>query len=196
METLSRRATFAAPLVLMISAFQAPGQTYGGFAIDLNRVPEPTREAILRSLRAQIDLVNSLKIKPEIMAWFRAAPLIIDPSIRGPGEFRNGRLALKDVVMPADDPVLLHELLHGWHFQRMPGRRCNPEILAFYDQARASGDFPAKSYMLSNVAEFFAMTASVALWGAAARPPHTRERLRAVMPVYYDWLAEQFGLQL
>lgn len=196
MKTLSRRATLSAPLVLMTPAFQAADQSYGGFAIDLNLAPQTTRDATLRSLRAQIDLVNSLKIKPDVMAWFRTVPLIIDPSIREPGEFRNGRLALKDIATPADNPLLLHELLHGWHFQMMPGRRRNPEVLAFYAQAKASGAFPAQSYMMSNVGEFFAMTASVVLWGKAARPPSTRERLRAVMPAYYDWLVGQFGLQL
>ncbi|MFN3838385.1 MAG: hypothetical protein ACK4MI_11805 [Brevundimonas sp.] len=196
MKKLSRRAALAAPLALMTPAFQAGQESYGGFAIDLSLAPEATRAATLASLRAQIDLVNSLKIRADILDWFRSVPLVVDPSIRGPGEFRNGRLALKDVETPADNPLLLHELLHGWHFQKMPDRRRNPEILAFYDQAKASGAFPARSYMLSNVVEFFAMTASVALWGRAARPPRTRERLRQVMPAYYDWLVEQFGLQV
>ena len=173
MKKLSRRAALAAPLALMTPAFQAGQESYGGFAIDLSLAPEATRAATLASLRAQIDLVNSLKIRADILDWFRSVPLVVDPSIRGPGEFRNGRLALKDVETPADNPLLLHELLHGWHFQKMPDRRRNPEILAFYDQAKASGAFPARSYMLSNVVEFFAMTASVALWGRAARPPRT-----------------------
>jgi hypothetical protein len=196
MKTLSRRAALAAPLVLTTPAFPSAHETYGGFGIDFSLAPEATRAAALASLRAQIDLVNSLKIRPDILDWFRSMPLVVDPSITGPGEFRSGRLALKDVETPADNPLLLHELLHGWHFQKMPGRRRNTEILAFYDQARASGAFPARSYMLSNVVEFFAMTASVALWGRVARPPRTRERLREVMPVYYDWLVEQSGLQV
>jgi hypothetical protein len=52
MKTLSRRATFAAPLVLMTSALQGADQAYGGFVIDLNLAPQATREATLRSLRA------------------------------------------------------------------------------------------------------------------------------------------------
>lgn len=200
MRTLSRRSALAGSLALAASAFRAQGaaptqDSYGGFTIDAGLAPEATREAALASLRTQIDGVNGLKVRQDLLDWFRTVPLVIDPAIHGPGEFRNGRLALKDVVMPAENPVLLHELLHVWHLQKAPGRGRNPEILAFYAQARASGAFPAQSYMLSNPVEFFAMTASVALWGRAARPPGTRAHLAEVMPDYYDWLVATFGLR-
>ncbi|KAK0340075.1 hypothetical protein LTR94_031966, partial [Friedmanniomyces endolithicus] len=180
MMMINRRTVCAAPIALALEAqasTRAGTDNYGGFSIDMSRSASSTREQSLASLRSQIDLVNSLRIKPEISAWFRQTRLVIDPSIRGPGEFRNGRLALKGGQTPPDDPLLLHELLHGWHFQKTPGRRRNPEILAFYAQARASGAFPAQSYMLSNVVEFYVMTASTVLWGRAARPPRTRDRV-------------------
>ena len=43
-------------------------------------------------------------------------------------------------------------------------------------QARTAGEFPAKSYMLSNEGEFFAMTASTYLYGRIQRDPDTREK--------------------
>lgn len=196
MTTFTRRAVLAVPIVLTGAGSGSRRETYGGFALDLSRVPTSPSDALLESLHAQIDLVNSLKIKSEIADWFRSVPLIIDEALREPGEFRNGRLALKDTISPASSPVLLHELLHGWHFQRLPGRLRNPDVLSYFKEAKSSAAFPPRSYMLSNVAEFFAMTASVALWGQAARSPSTRSRLRAVMPDYYDWLVDLFGLRI
>ena len=42
--------------------------------------------------------------------------------------------------------------------------------------------------MLSDEAEFFAMTTSVELYGHAARPPFTREALEAKQPAYAAWI--------
>ena len=50
--------------------------------------------------------------------------------------------------------------------------------------------------MMTDVAEFFTMTASVVLWGKAARLPFSRDRVRADMLDYYDWLVSTFGLKL
>jgi hypothetical protein len=43
--------------------------------------------------------------------------------------------------------------------------------------------------------EFFAVTASLYLWGNVDRPPNTRAVLRARQPVYYRWLGDEFGVQ-
>ena len=48
---------------------------------------------------------------------------------------------------------------------------------------------------MSNLGEFFAVTASLYLWGKVARPPHDRETLRAKQPYYYAWLGELFGVK-
>ena len=44
------------------------------------------------------------------------------------------------------------------------------------------------------VQEFFAVTASLYLWGNVDRPPNTREKLKAAQPVYYAWLGQLFGV--
>jgi hypothetical protein len=48
--------------------------------------------------------------------------------------------------------------------------------------------------MLKNVQEFFAVTASLYLWGNVDRPPHDRKTLRDKQPIYYQWLGDQFGV--
>jgi hypothetical protein len=68
-------------------------------------------------------------------------------------------------------------------------------VLRFYGEARNSGLYPPRSYVLSNQLEFFAVTGSLYLWGHVDRPPATRENLRARQPGYYAWLGELFGVR-
>jgi hypothetical protein len=49
--------------------------------------------------------------------------------------------------------------------------------------------------VLKNPQEYFAVTASLYLWGRVAKPPFTRENLRARQPIYYRWLAKLFDVQ-
>jgi hypothetical protein len=49
--------------------------------------------------------------------------------------------------------------------------------------------------MLTNECEFFAVTASLYLWGNVDREPYNRERLRVRQPCYYEWLGREFGIQ-
>jgi len=49
--------------------------------------------------------------------------------------------------------------------------------------------------VLTNNREFFAVTASLYLWGYVARPPNNRETLRLKQPYYYDWLGKLFGVE-
>jgi hypothetical protein len=88
--------------------------------------------------------------------------------------------------------VFLHELLHAYHQQRLPEGLLNPRVGGFYEQAIRSGRFPARAYMLTNVAEFFAMCVSAVLWGRAARPPFTRQNVHVALPLFYDWIVAEF----
>jgi hypothetical protein len=191
---MNRRTVLATALACAVPGAASAEEhfDYRGFSVDLTAAAPHQRETLAVYIREQIDLVEGLAIRPDIKAWFRTVALTVDPTLRMPGRFRDGRLTLDDTTSPPDNPVLLHELLHGY----MDGRlRPTGEVRAFYEQARAGGEWPPRSYMLTNVAEFFAMTASVALSGRAARPPSTRERLREKMPDYYAWLVREFGLE-
>jgi hypothetical protein len=164
-----------------------------GFTVDMTAMTMD-RTAVAAWIRQQIDLVESLAIREDIKTWFRSIRITVDPALNMPGRFDRSGLTLNDEVSPPDNPVLLHELLHGYQARRLAGARDNPALVAAFARARDSGDWPARAYMLSNVNEFFAMTASVALWGRAARPPSTRERLRSALPDWYAFLVAEFGL--
>lgn len=199
MMTMNRRA-FAVGLAGLaaspVLAADSDVFVYRGFTVDLATLAAEKRESVAAGIRQQIDLVESLKVREDIKSWFRSVRITVDPALNMPGRFDRNGLTLNDEVSPPDNPVLLHELLHGYQGRRLAGGRMNAQLVAGFEQARASGDWPAQAYMLSNINEFFAMTGSVCLWGRAARPPFTRERLRAALPDYYAWLAGEFSLMV
>ncbi len=168
---------------------------YRGWRFAIDRAGGPLPDTLSRSLRAQVDIVEAIDLKPDIRAFFRDVPKTIVPHTPlGPGayDFENRELFLDRRIDPPRSPVLLHELLHAYHQQRLPEGLRNPRIIAFFEAAILSGRFPPQAYMLTNVAEFFAMCASVVLWGRAARPPFTRAQVRADLPLFYDWIVAEF----
>jgi hypothetical protein len=64
------------------------------------------------------------------------------------------------------------------------------KVIGYYNQAKRSGAFPSQAYMLKSPVEFYAMCASVVLWGRAARRPSTRETVRQALPEMYAWIVE------
>ena len=137
-----------------------------------------------------------MRIRPDIAAFFAAQPIAIDREADTRTRAGPRGIFFARREQPADNPVLLHELLHRYHLLRLPDGRANPTVIAFWQAARESGSWPAQAYMLTNPLEFFAMCASVALHGRAARPPATRAILAARAPDLYAWIVREFGLQL
>lgn len=94
----------------------------------------------------------------------------------------------------ADDPVLLHELLHAYHAKLMPQGFDNLGIRAYHADASSKQVFTKKDYAMKNHKEFFAVTASIFLAGKESiHEPHTRARLKEKLPEYYKYLVELFG---
>jgi hypothetical protein len=94
----------------------------------------------------------------------------------------------------AEDPVVLHEMLHAYHAKLMPNGYDNLGIKGFYGYAKAKSLLPKETYALKNDREFFAVTASVFLAGKqSVHDPKTREELKEKMPDYYKFLVELFG---
>ncbi len=189
LSNLSRRALLAGAALL---ALPARAWAAEDFAIDWQggeRTP-----AIAASLAAQIALVKALRVSDAARDFFAAQGITVDlqPGTRTRAGPRGVFFARE--TQPAENPVLLHELIHRWQLLRMPGGRENPDVLRFYGEAKASGRWPAQSYMLTNPFEFFAMTASVVLHGIAARPPFPRENVKAKAPELYAFIVKEFGL--
>lgn len=79
--------------------------------------------------------------------------------------------------------------MHAFQNDRLPGGNLNPDVVKFYERAKTRGLWPLQSYMLKNIGEFFAMTASTYLCGHADRPPSTRANIEQKQPRYAEWLA-------
>ena len=212
MSALSRRAFLLTAATVL--AAQAPppatpqpaaaprvsGNTlsHRGFTIDVTLAANlPNREAILASLQRQIEITAECGARPEIMAFFRAQKISLKTDMGGgPGRFRSAMgVEIQAAAQPPDNPILLHELIHALHYLYLPDRGRNADVLRFYQNAQMGQLYPANEYVMSNVGEFFAVTASLYLWGKVARSPHDRETLRAKQPYYYAWLGELFGVK-
>jgi hypothetical protein len=90
-----------------------------------------------------------------------------------------------------DRPILLHEFLHAYHAKMLPEGFKNPTVLLHYNAAKAL--YPSDAYLVTNEREFFAVTASVFLYGKEAIEPFTRSKIREKQPEYYNYLIWLFG---
>jgi hypothetical protein len=198
MPHLNRRLMLALPLMLapVVTSALATETTYRGWTIDASLMKAGVDEATLTSLKTQIDLVESIDFDSSIKDFFRAQILMLDPSLNQPGRVGPRGLFLKPEVQPPENPVLLHELIHVYHFKRLEDGKNNTDIIDFYEAAKQGGFYPPKAYALTNVAEFFAMTASVVLWGKAARPPFMRAKVLKDQPDLYAWIVKEFDLKI
>jgi hypothetical protein len=187
---LSRRALVAGAAML---ALCGTARADSGFVVDWQG-GEQTPE-VAASLAAQIALVERLKVSDAAMAYFRAQVITVDRAMGTHTRAGPRGIFFERRAVPPDNPVLLHEIIHRWQLERMPGGKQNPDVLRFYQHARASGLYPPDAYMLSNPFEFFAMTASAVLHGRTARPPFERENVRRKSPELYRFIVREFGFR-
>ena len=126
---------------------------------------------------------------PKTMSW--SNPNFVDLAAdAGTGVIRFRPNMLKY----AEDPVMLHEMLHAYHNKMVGSGFENLGIKAMYSKAVSQNVFPKDDYVMSNAHEFFAVTASVFLAGKGTiSEPKTRAALKEKMPKYYKFLVELFG---
>jgi hypothetical protein len=172
--------------------------SYRGFTVDVRTIAgTPNYDAVMALVAHQMDIVADCGAKPEIIRFFQSQVIVLaPPTAQGPGHFNANQpgITISNAVLEPQKPILLHELLHAYHFRVLPGAFRNADILTYYNRARDGRRYPADAYVLKNVQEFFAVTASLYLWGHVDRPPSTREKLKAAQPAYYAWLGQLFGV--
>jgi hypothetical protein len=188
-------ATAFASAQFVTPSFGGGSLAYRGFTIDVSAVPNFAN--IESSVEHQLDIVADCGAISEINNFFRAQRMAVKPGLSAEtGKFDPATgIEIDAVVLPPQRPIVLHELLHAFHAYMLPGGVNNPDVLLYYSRARDYRLYPANEYVLTNAREFFAVTASLYLWGNVDREPHTRERLRAQQPFYYDWLSQLFGVR-
>ena len=172
---------------------------YRGFTIDWSDTSDaPNLDAVEASLKHQIDIAADCGAASQVIDFFKSQDINVKAGRSdGGGHFSPGvkGVSIGATVQEPQKPILLHEFLHAYHARVLPEGIRNPDVFRFYDRAVDGGFYPAGSYVLKNVMEFFAVTASLYLWGNVDRPPNTRAVLRARQPVYYRWLGDEFGVQ-
>ena len=92
-----------------------------------------------------------------------------------------------------DSPLVLHELLHAYHYNVFPESTKDNGVLFHYNEAKNlySAEQPIENYAMSNEREFFAVTASVFLYGKDRG--FVRSKIKEKQADYYKFLVWLFG---
>jgi hypothetical protein len=150
-----------------------------------------------KSLREQIDIIDAARLPADVLAGLKAITIVLDPALTSqPGIFtgRNGgEVRLQPAIFTRKRPVLLHELLHAYHFYTLTLQ--NKDVTAAFEMARNDPDFAKfrRAHFLQNAKEFFAVTASIYLSGDVQQPPFTCAAFAGKYPAYMQFLEGQFG---
>jgi hypothetical protein len=136
---------------------------------------------------------DSLRKNADLLIWDskKADWSSSDPVARAQASAIGVIMVRPSITSENERPVLLHELLHAYHHNILPGREHNPAVQFWFKQAAEQKLYPADQYLMTNEREFFAVTASVFLSGRDGSI--TRERVRTTQPEYYKYLAWLFG---
>lgn len=178
---------------------------YRGFSVAIiGDHAEQTDPALLAVVKEQIDIVCAVGLSRDTMAFLESIPIEVAVHANGrneeqfgtPGSYSeaNRRITLfGNLVGYSHRPVLLHEMMHAYHDQRMPGGIANADIRMFFGRAAILHAYRGQSHMMSDVKEFFACSATTYLYGVTGQEPFRRELLREHQPTYYSWLTKLFG---
>jgi hypothetical protein len=174
---------------------------YRGFTIDVYPSVDPaTAEKIKTSLLDQVDIVYSVGLPQQILDFFTMVPIKIVPpsgvSSAEPGLYSGEQKEVHvsdDLVTIGHKPVLLHELLHAYHDQRISGGFENPEITDLYENAKRNNSFVLTSHMMSNNREYFACSGTTYLFGVTAQEPFQRAKIQGAQPELIRYFQTVFG---
>ena len=198
----------ARPLYVAAALLCAPGAScaedakpqvlhYRGYSVDLSTMAAADIPAVTKAVSVQIDMVERVGLKAEIIAFFRKVPLKVEPHLKGfLGTYGKGVINLAPWQIDSHDPTLLHEFLHAYHAQKLPSGYDNPEIDAFFKDAAGKPRYEGTnaSYFLTNNREFFAVTGTIYLNGSQPyNRPYSRAAIKAAQPDYYKFLGTLFG---
>ena len=189
------------PTLLLGDITKPTHLNYRGFIIDESRTLEMTNfEAALTATKGQIDIVCAVGVPARMLSFFKSQTIHLVQG--GKTQFMGGDYSFKTkmvnisseyILMYPHKPVLLHELLHAFHDQRLPGGFENLRIKTFYEHAKSLNVYAADSHMMSNVKEFFACSGTTYLYGVTAQEPFNREKIKDSQPIYFNYLKTLFG---
>ncbi len=148
---------FNSPLLLVVVSLTSmhsnlQGEEYLGFHVDYSEVRDsPNFESLRAAMNRQIDMVLAVGVADRMRNFFQRVPIKV---LRGKesfaGHYKGKSKAVEltsGFLSNPRKPALLHELLHAYHDQRMPGGFRNPEVLMYYERAKASNKYDPTSHM-------------------------------------------------
>lgn len=188
--------------MFLISPLALADFEYHGFSID-DRLLDGDEKANFAARGApklieQLVIVESAGLPPDMLEFFKKTKILIEPGLRGqPGIFTmkdgEGLVTVRPAAFSSDRPVLLHELLHAYHFHALPR---HPAILEGFAAASRPGVYPPqfqRSHFLENPKEFFAVTGTIYLVGQIQQPPFNCKGFAQNDPAYLAFLEKTFG---
>lgn len=94
-------------------------------------------------MKHQLDIVADCGAEQEIIDFFRGRRIALVHGLGGtPGRFiPNHGVDIEAVVLPQQRPIILHELLHAYHYF-MPNSK-KADVERFYDRAKNGHFYPA-----------------------------------------------------
>jgi hypothetical protein len=170
-----------------------------GFHVNYAQVGSRAFRRMESSLERQFGIVEEANLPAAVLEYFKTVPVLIVPKLTtgfGRARVDMGRqiVELKAADLPRDRPILLHELLHAYHGQKLGP---TPIIRDSYQHAKQSSIYPKRytdAHFLSNPREYFAVIGSIYLYGKKIdQPPYDCELTAKHQPKFITFLAEQFG---
>jgi hypothetical protein len=161
------------------------------------------RQALTPYYVEQIELIESVVLPKEMLAFMKTIPIVADPDYptgATGGQYRRkspkgvGQVVTGLSPIPAKKPVLLHEMLHAYDANKWGNN--NEIVRTAYESALSEKLYPpstVKSHFLLNRQEFFAISGTIYLFGKIQQEPFNCEILAKKQVEYIQFLGRVFG---
>jgi len=178
---------------------------FRGFLVDMSRLSSEQRKALTPSYIEQIKVIESVSLPAEILAFMKTIPIFADPEFSASGTHAlyrrknvtpkpKGQVVTDLTPMESKRPILLHEMLHAYDANKWDFS--NATLLAAYDRALNEKLYPpsaVKSHFLSNPREYFAISATIYLFGQIQQEPFNCALMAKKQPRYVEYLEQLLG---
>lgn len=172
---------------------------YHGFRVDDHLIEAQQRATFQPYLIKQLEIVESVGLPSDMLAFFRGTPIVIDPALRdmrGRYDKFDGQWAVRvrPVAMSEQTPIVLHEFLHAYHLRVLTMQ--NPDIANAYRRAKQSGIYPSEfqsAHFLDDQKEFFAVIGTIYLVQTIKQPPYDCSIPARTDPEFLAFLAKILG---
>lgn len=170
-----------------------------GFTVEFAKVGPDKLRRMQDSLEHQMTIVEGSGVPAATLEFFRSVPIVmvshLDHEFGHARRDEAGRQIVEILAekLPADRPILLHELLHAYHGVKLGP---TPVIRDSYREAIQGGFYQkySRAHFLESPHEYFAVIGSIFLYGKRIDQPPFDCRLTAkYQPKFIEFLTEQFG---